>query len=104
MPIGESTVDSDVLTDNEEELGEPEEYRVILLNDNYTTMEFVVSVIMTVFHKGISEATRIMIDVHKKGRGIVGTYSFDIATTKINQVHELARQNEYPLKCTIEKV
>jgi ATP-dependent Clp protease adaptor protein ClpS len=104
MPIGESSVGEQVLTDNEEELGEPEEYRVVLLNDNYTTMEFVVSVLMTVFHKGISEATRIMIDVHKKGRGIVGTYSFDIAVTKINQVHELARQNEYPLKCTIEKV
>jgi ATP-dependent Clp protease adaptor protein ClpS len=104
MPIGESSVDSLVLTDNEEELGEPDEYRVILINDNYTTREFVVSVLMTVFHKGISEATRIMIDVHNKGRGMVGTYSFDIATTKVNQVHELARQNEYPLKCTIEKV
>jgi ATP-dependent Clp protease adaptor protein ClpS len=67
-------------------------------------MEFVVSVLMTVFHKSIPEATRIMLDVHKKGRGVVGVYSYDIAATKINQVQLLARQNGFPLKCTMEKV
>jgi ATP-dependent Clp protease adaptor protein ClpS len=86
------------------EIKEPEEYRVILLNDNYTTMEFVVSVIVTVFHRSIPEATRIMLDVHRKGRGVVGTYSYDIAATKIGQVHQLAKQNEYPLKCIMERV
>jgi ATP-dependent Clp protease adaptor protein ClpS len=86
------------------ELKEPEEYRVILLNDNYTTMEFVVTVLVTVFHKSITEATKIMLDVHRKGRGTVGVYSYDIAATKIEQVHRLARQNEYPLKCVMEKV
>lgn len=92
-----------VLTRDEEEIKEPEEYRVLLLNDDYTTMEFVVTVLMTVFHKSLPDATRIMLDVHKKGRGTVGTYTYDIAVTKINQVHELARQNGFPLKCIMEK-
>lgn len=92
-----------VLTRSDEEAKEPEEYTVLLLNDDYTTMEFVVSVIMTVFHKPLPEATKIMLDVHKKGKGTVGIYSYDIAVTKINQVHLLARQNGFPLKCTMEK-
>ena len=92
-----------VLTRSDEEVKEPEEYSVLLLNDDYTTMEFVVSVIMTVFHKPLPEATKIMLDVHKKGKGTVGIYSYDIAVTKINQVHQLARQNGFPLKCTMEK-
>jgi len=83
---------------------EPEEYRVILLNDDFTTMEFVVSVLMTIFHKTLPEATKIMVDVHRRGRGVVGEYSYDIAATKINQVHLLARQMGFPLKCTMEKV
>lgn len=83
---------------------EPEEYRVLLLNDDFTTMEFVVSVLMTIFHKSLQEANKIMIDVHRKGRGIVGDYSYDIAATKINQVHLLARQMGFPLRCTMEKV
>ncbi len=87
-----------------EEAKEPEEFRVLLLNDDFTTMEFVVSVLITVFHKSIPEATRLMLDVHKKGRATVGVYGYDIAVTKINQVHQLARQNGFPLKCTMEKV
>ena len=86
-----------------EKLKEPEDYRVILLNDNYTTMDFVVEVIMMVFHKDEANATRIMLDVHQKGRGIVGMYPYDIAQTKANHVHALARQYEFPLKCIIEE-
>lgn len=86
-----------------EKLKEPEDYRVVLLNDNFTTMDFVVEVIMLVFHKNKEDATRIMLDVHQKGRGIVGTYPYDIAQTRTNQVHDLARQYEFPLKCIIEK-
>lgn len=82
---------------------EPEEYRVLLLNDDFTTMEFVVSVLITIFHKSIPEATRLMLDIHKRGKAIVGIYGYDIAVTKINQVHQLARQNGFPLKCTMEK-
>jgi ATP-dependent Clp protease adaptor protein ClpS len=102
MPIN-SGLEGEVLTRTAEEPKEPDEYRVLLINDDFTTMEFVVTVIMTVFHKSLPDSTRIMLDVHKKGKGTVGIYSFDIAVTKINQVHQLARQNGFPLKCTMEK-
>ena len=102
MPIN-SGLEGEVLTRTDEELKEPDEYRVLLLNDDYTTMEFVVTVLMTVFRKSLPESTRIMLDVHKKGKGTVGVYSYDIAVTKINQVHQIARQNGFPLKCTMEK-
>ncbi|QQO07924.1 ATP-dependent Clp protease adapter ClpS [Breznakiella homolactica] len=88
----------------EEQLKEPEEFRVILLNDDYTTMDFVVEVLMHIFHKSLEDATRIMLDVHLKGRGMVGIYTYDIALTKADQVHSLARQNEFPLRCLVEKV
>ena len=82
---------------------EPDMYSVVLLNDDYTTMEFVVYVIQKVFRKPAAEATKIMMDVHKKGKGRVGTYPLDIARTKAGQVKKLARESEYPLECTIEK-
>jgi ATP-dependent Clp protease adaptor protein ClpS len=87
----------------QEEVKEPEMYRVVLYNDHYTTQEFVVSVIMLVFHKTASEATRIMLDVHRRGKGTVGVYVYDIAETKARQVKELATAQEFPLKCTVEK-
>ena len=80
----------------------PKMYRVILHNDHYTTMEFVVEVLMKVFHKPAQEATHIMLDVHRKGKGQVGVFTRDIAETKVAQVLFLARQREYPLKCTCE--
>lgn len=82
----------------------PSLYRVILLNDDYTTMEFVVEVLVTIFHKSAAEATKIMLDVHEKGKGVVGIYTYDIAYTKIAQVEELARAQEYPLKAIMEEV
>ena len=85
-----------------EKLKEPEEYRVILLNDDYTTMDFVVMVLVDIFLKNLADANRIMLDVHKKGKGIVGQYPWDIAATKAEQVHALARENEFPLKCIVE--
>ena len=78
-------------------------YRVILLNDHYTTMEFVVEVLMKVFRKPLQEATHIMLDVHRKGQGTVGVFTRDIAETKVSQVHALAREREYPLQCTYEE-
>jgi len=99
----ENEIDVGVLIDEEAETREPDEYRVILLNDDYTTMEFVVAVIMSVFHKDLFEATRVMLDVHRKGRGVVGAYTYDIAATKINKVHAMARENGFPLKCIMEK-
>ncbi|MDR2767195.1 MAG: ATP-dependent Clp protease adapter ClpS [Treponema sp.] len=86
-----------------EKIKEPEEYRVILLNDDYTTMEFVVKVLMVVFHKKEEDAVHIMLDVHQKGKGIVGVYPYDLAFTKANQVHAMARKAEFPLKCVVEK-
>ncbi|GHV86607.1 ATP-dependent Clp protease adapter protein ClpS [Spirochaetia bacterium] len=94
---------TELLHKRREKLKEPEDYRVILLNDNYTTMEFVVEVLMIVFHKKEEDATRIMLDVHQKGKGIVGVYPFDIAHTKAGQVHVLAKEYEFPLKCIVEK-
>jgi ATP-dependent Clp protease adaptor protein ClpS len=81
---------------------EPEEYKVILLNDHYTTMEFVVEILMVIFHKDGEDANRIMLDVHRKGRGIVGVYPWDIAATKLEQVHSAAKANEFPLRCVVE--
>ena len=95
--------DLDILEDQDEEIKEPDMYRVILHNDHYTTMDFVVEVIVKVFHKPLIEAARIMMDVHKKGRGMVGVYPFDIAETKRAQVMQMARENEFPLKCTVER-
>lgn len=88
----------------EEELREPPMYRVILHNDHYTTMDFVVEVLRAVFNKTVIEATKIMLDVHRKGRGVVGVYTFDIASTKIAQVRGLAKEREFPLLATMEEV
>jgi len=86
----------------DEKLKEPDEFRVILLNDHFTTMEFVVEVLMVIFHKNIIDANRIMLDVHRKGKGVVGVYPWDIAATKTEQVHNAARANEFPLRCVVE--
>ena len=85
-----------------EKVKEPDQFKVILLNDDYTTMEFVVEVLMVIFHKSIIDANMIMLDVHKKGKGIVGVYTWDIAITKAEQVHAAAKANEFPLKCIVE--
>jgi len=87
-----------------EKFKEPEQYKVVLLNDHFTTMDFVVVILMDIFHKSIEDANKIMLDVHKKGRGIVGIYTWDIAVTKSEQVHEAAKANEFPLLCIVEPV
>ncbi len=81
----------------------PPLYKVFLLNDDYTTMDFVVYVLETIFHKSPVEASQIMMHVHKKGVGLAGIYTREIAETKISAVHGLAQENEFPLKCTMEK-
>lgn len=85
-------------------LKKPKMYRVILLNDDYTTMDFVVEVLVLVFHKQVPEATKIMLDVHEKGKGIVGIYTYDIAATKIAQAQEMAVERNFPLKAVMEEV
>ena len=96
--------ETELLAKDEGKTEEPKEYMVILLNDNYTTKEFVVEVLMLVFHKNPEEANRIMLNVHHKGRGMVGVYTWDIAQTKASQVHSIAKQYEYPLRCIVEEV
>jgi ATP-dependent Clp protease adaptor protein ClpS len=95
--------ESDTLNQVDEKLGEPDLYRVLLLNDDYTTQDFVVEVLCTIFHKQATEATQIMLDVHRKGRGMVGLFPYDIALTRVRQVKKLAQLREFPLKCVMEK-
>jgi len=102
MPEHGSLPDSEVRSDHD--IREPKLYRVILINDDYTTMDFVIEILIVVFHKPAAEATRIMLDVHENGKGFCGVYTYDIATTKIDQVHQLARKREFPLKCSLEEV
>ena len=95
---------SRTLSKKEEKLEEPGDYTVVLLNDDYTTRDFVVEILKLIFHKDHEEATRIMLNVHRKGRGSVGIYTLDIAVTKANQVHDIAQRNEFPLRCVVERV
>jgi ATP-dependent Clp protease adaptor protein ClpS len=81
----------------------PKQFKVILLNDDYTTMDFVVSILETIFKKTPAEAMQIMLRVHKRGQGVAGIYTREIAEAKIVQVHERARSEAFPLRCTIEE-
>jgi ATP-dependent Clp protease adaptor protein ClpS len=81
----------------------PPMYRVILHNDDYTTMEFVVEILVTVFGKSLEKASLIMLNIHNQGKGICGSYTREVAETKVNTVHHLAREQGFPLKCTMEK-
>ncbi len=81
----------------------PSLYKVLLLNDDYTPMEFVVYVLERYFNKGRDEATRIMWHVHQKGVGVCGVFTYEVAETKVAQVMDLARQNQHPLQCRMEK-
>lgn len=87
----------------EQKTRKPPHYSVFLLNDDYTTMDFVVYVLEKVFHKSPVEATQIMLHVHKKGKGLAGMYTRDIAETKVDKVHRLAKEHEFPLRCEMEK-
>jgi ATP-dependent Clp protease adaptor protein ClpS len=81
----------------------PSLYKVLLLNDDYTPMEFVVHVLERFFNKGREDATRIMLHVHQKGVGICGVYTYEVAETKVAQVMDFSRQHQHPLQCTMEK-
>ena len=96
-------LDDDVKIETEKKLDEPKLYKVIIHNDHYTTMDFVVEVLVKIFHLPAAEATQIMMHVHKKGRGICGVYTYDIAVTKIKQVHQMAVERNFPLKSSYEE-
>ena len=85
------------------ELEEPKMFRVLLHNDDYTSMDFVVDVLIRIFHKSHAEAEQIMLQIHEKDKAVCGVYSFEIAQTKAEQVKQLAKQNEFPLLATIEE-
>ena len=91
-------------TDHKTRVKEPSMYKVLLHNDDYTSMEFVVLLLEKVFHKSTAEATRIMLNVHQQGIGVAGVFQKEIAETKVAIVHDLAQKNEYPLRCSIEKI
>jgi ATP-dependent Clp protease adaptor protein ClpS len=93
----------DVATKTRTRTQRPSLYKVLLLNDDYTPMEFVVHVLERFFNKNREEATRIMWHVHQKGVGVCGVFTFEVAETKVTQVTEFARQNQHPLQCTMEK-
>ena len=92
-----------VATKDRVEITEPPMYKVLLHNDDYTSMEFVVSILIGVFRKTTPEATRIMLNVHEQGVGVAGVYTREICETKIEMVHSLARQKEFPLRCSMER-
>jgi ATP-dependent Clp protease adaptor protein ClpS len=81
----------------------PTPYKVLLLNDDYTPMEFVVLVLQRFFRMSMDDATRVMLHVHQKGVGVCGVFSYEVAETKVTQVIDFARQNQHPLQCTLEK-
>ena len=87
----------------ERKLKKPKMYKVLLHNDDYTTMEFVVFVLQGIFHRSEADAMQIMLHVHKNGIGVAGVYSYEIAETRIAQVETLAREHEFPLRCSMEE-
>jgi ATP-dependent Clp protease adaptor protein ClpS len=92
-----------VLEEAKPRIKEPPEYKVVLLNDDYTPMEFVVEVLEQFFHLDRGQATQIMLHVHTRGKGVCGVFSFEIAETKVAQVSEYARKHQHPLLCTMEE-
>jgi ATP-dependent Clp protease adaptor protein ClpS len=91
-----------VATESEQEVKRPRLYKVLLHNDDYTTMEFVVLVLTSIFHHPEPEAVRIMLQVHQKGIGVAGVYSYEVAEARIAKVARLAREHEFPLRCSME--
>lgn len=99
---GDADLDGDLAVKPRPRTAKPKMYRVLLHNDDFTTMEFVVFVLMEYFNKSHAEATQIMLHVHTKGVGVCGLYTFDVAQTKVAQVTKKAREAQMPLKCTME--
>jgi len=100
---GDSAPGTGLLSKEKPETKKPSMYKVLMLNDDYTPMEFVVHVLKRFFRMSEEQATRVMLHVHQKGVGVCGVFSYEIAETKVNQVIEYARKNNHPLQCTLEK-
>ncbi len=100
---GDSGTVTGVATKTKPKTKKPSMYKVLLLNDDYTPMEFVVLILERFFNKSTEEATHIMLHVHRRGVGVCGLFTYEVAETKVTQVVDLARQNQHPLQCTMEK-
>ena len=105
MSEGDKYIDFEEKTkvETKKKLQKPSLYKVLLLNDDYTPMEFVVFLLKKLFHKNNDEATKIMLHVHQNGVGVCGVFPYEIAETKVIQVLETAKKNDHPLQCTMEK-
>ncbi len=103
-PGGEQWHDCDtaVISESDHQVARPRAYKVLLLNDDYTTMEFVVMILMDVFYHNEEQAVEIMLNVHRSGSGLAGVYSYEVAETKAKKVTVLARENNFPLRCALE--
>ena len=100
---GDGGSDTGVVVRTKPKTKKPAMYKVIMLNDDYTPMEFVILVLERFFNKTSEEATRIMLHVHQKGVGVCGVFTYEVAETKVQQVMDLAKQHQHPLQCTLEK-
>lgn len=100
-PVGNQTRP---VTGSQTETSQPPLFKVLMHNDDYTTMEFVVEVLQSVFHKGPTEADSIMLHVHFNGVGVCGVYPFEVAEMKVARVHALARTRGYPLRCSVDRI
>ena len=100
---GEEGPGTGVVVKTKPKTKKPSMYKVLMLNDDYTPMEFVVHILERFFNKNRQEATRIMLHVHQKGVGVCGVYTYEVAETKVTQVMDFARQHQHPLQCTLEK-
>ena len=101
--LPDSRYEESAVAEAEEKVGEPPLFKVLLHNDDYTTMEFVVAILESIFNMPEGQAIQVMLNVHTRGVGVAGVYTYEIAETKVNKVTELARENEFPLLCTMEK-
>jgi ATP-dependent Clp protease adaptor protein ClpS len=99
----ENGTDLGVATKTRTRTKSPSPYKVLMLNDDYTPMEFVVHVLQSIFKMSIEDATRVMLHVHQRGVGVCGIFPYEVAETKVAQVMDFARANEHPLQCTLEK-
>jgi ATP-dependent Clp protease adaptor protein ClpS len=100
---GIDEIETGVATRTRPKTKKPSNYKVLMLNDDYTPMEFVVDVLQHIFQKTREEATKIMLHVHQKGVGVCGVYTYEVAETKVTQTVDYARKNQHPLQCTLEK-
>jgi ATP-dependent Clp protease adaptor protein ClpS len=103
MPIDKHEHDEAVITESKHKLKKPPLYKVLLHNDDYTTMDFVVLVLRSVFHRSETDAIRIMLQVHQQGTGVAGVYTYEVAEAKVGKVTSLARDHEFPLLCTMQE-